>query len=341
MSKFVVLCFIIEHQVGVLPFHLIPFVGFLRHFGTPSQFHRGLQVVFGLAALSLFFNRWVRAAAIVAGGVVLLGIASSVPFYENNRLYTGLILVLAGLNGPEKEPWLLRFQVVLLYFAAALNKVLLVDWRAGYFMDAWLRWPGFDGHAFWAQLAGHFPPRVLATFVSWAAIVSESALAVGFAVKKLWPLAIWFGIAYHTSLALFLNRTFGMFWFAACASYLAFVRWPDNPGTVSFAGGNIWWRLLRRIDLEGAFDWQPTRQGGVELATAGGAYRSWRAVGRVLLRNPVTYFAFAVVAAQPRVAPRISASLVMLVLLAVAVDAVLQARQRRMGTPRSEAVPAA
>lgn len=341
MSKFVVLCFIVEQQFSALPFHLVPFVDFLRHVGTPSQFHHGLQVVFGLAAISLFFNRWVRAASIVAGGVVLLGIASSIPFYENNRLYCGLILVLAGLNGPEDEPWLLRFQVVLLYFAAALNKVLLVDWRAGYFMDAWLRYPGFDGHAVWAQLAGHFPPRVLATFLSWAAIVTEFALAVGFAVKKLWPLAIWLGIAYHTTLTLSLNRTFGMFWFAAPASYLAFVRWPDNPATVRFAPGNICWRLLRRIDFEGAFDWQPTRQGGLELETARGTYRSWRAGGRVLLRNPVTYFAFAVVAAQPRVTPRISASVVMLVLLAVAVDAVLEALQRRTDTSRTPAVSAA
>ncbi len=115
------------------------------------------------------------------------------------------------------------------------NKVLLVDWRAGFFMDSWLRWPGFDGHALWAELAGHFPPRVLATFVSWAAIVTEFALAVGFAVKKLWPFAIWFGIAYHTSLTFFMNRTFGMFWFAASASYLAFVRWPDDHATVRFA----------------------------------------------------------------------------------------------------------
>ena len=160
--------------------------------------------------------------------MILLGIASSIPFYENNRLYCGLILVLAGLNGPKDEPWLLRFQVVLLYFAAALNKVLLVDWRAGYFMDAWLRYPGFDGHAVWAQLAGHFPcpcARHLLLSPGAQLIVTElRASAVGFAVKKLWPLAIWLGVAYHTTLTLSLNRTFGMFWFAAPASYLAFVR---------------------------------------------------------------------------------------------------------------------
>jgi hypothetical protein len=338
MSKLVVLCFILERQFSNLPFHLVPFVDFLRHLGTPSQFHHGLQVLFGLAAISLFFNRWVRAAAIVAGGVVLLGIASSMPFYENNRLYTGLILVFAGLNGPEEEPWLLRFQVVLLYFAAALNKVLLVDWRAGYFMDAWLRRGGTQ--AAWAQLAGHFPPRVLATFVSWAAIVTEFALVVGFAVRRLWPFAIWLGIAYHTSLALLLNRTFGMFWFAAPASYLAFVRWPDKPATVRFAAGNRLWSLLRRIDFDGACDWQPTRQGGLEITTDSGTYRSWQAAGRVLLRNPVTYLTFAVVAAEPRVAPRISAAVVMLVLLAVAIDAVCEAFRRRMDTSQGPSVPA-
>jgi hypothetical protein len=338
MSKLVILCFILEHQVSVLPFHLVPFVDFLRHVGTPSQFHHGQQVVFGLAAILLFFNRWVRASAIVAGGVILLGIASSIPFYQNNRLYTGLILVFAGLNGPEEEPWLLRFQVVLLYFAAALNKVLLVDWRAGYFMDAWLRQGGT--HAAWVQLSGHFPPRVLATLVSWAAIITEFALMVGFAVRKLWPFAIWLGIAYHTSLAFLLNRTFGMFWFAAPASYLAFVRWPDKPATVRFAAGSKFWSLLRRIDFEGSCDWQPTHERGLEMTTVRGTYRSWQAGGRVLLRNPVTYFAFALIAAEPSVAPRISAVVVMLVLLAVAIDAVYEAYKRRSGTSRRPSIHA-
>jgi len=180
---------------------------------------------------------------------------------------------------------------------------------------------------------------VLATFVSWAAIVTEFALAVGFAVKRLWPFAIWFGVAYHTSLTFFMNRTFGMFWFAASASYLAFVRWPDDPATVRFTPGNSWGRLLRRIDFEGGFDWQPIRRVRFELATARGTYRSWRAGGRVLLRIPVTYFAFAVVAAQPRIAPRISASIVLLVLLAVAVDAVLEVQQRPMFPSRDCETP--
>jgi len=178
MSKIVVLCFIVSGQIRHLPFHLVPFVEPLRHLGTPSQFHDGLQAVFALAAISLFLNRWVRAASIVAGGVILIGIASSIPDYENNRLYTGLILVLAGLQGPEGAPWLLRVQVVLLYFAAALNKVLLVDWRDGYFMNAWLSYPGSAVHATWTTFAGHFPRRVLATVVSWAAIITEFALAV-------------------------------------------------------------------------------------------------------------------------------------------------------------------
>ena len=164
---------------------------------------------------------------------------------------------------------------------------------------------------------------------------------MGFAVKKLWPFAIWFGIAYHTSLTFFMNRTFGMFWFAASASYLAFVRWPDDHTTVRFAPGNYGGRLLGRIDFEDAFDWQPTRHSGLEVATARGTYRNWRAGGRVLLRNPVTYFAFAVLAAQPGVPPRISASIVLLVLLAVAVDAVLEALQGQMGRVRVSTLPVA
>jgi hypothetical protein len=330
MSKIVLLCFILTGDgISRLPSHLIPFVDFLRHVGTPEQFHRGLQVVFVLAAASLFFNRWVRAASVVAGAVILIGIASSIPYYENNLVYTGLILVLAGLHGPEGEPWLLRLQVVLLYFAAALNKVLLSDWRDGYFMSAWLGYSGSAVHATWRTLSGHFPPRALATMVSWGAIVIEFALSVGFALRKLWPYAIWVGAVYHTTNTLVMNRTFGVFWFSAIASYLAFVAWPLDSATVRSTAGHKWVRLLRALDVEGAFDWQPAEGVGLELVTAGGTYRGWSAGARILLRNPVTYFVLALIAAVPRVEPRLRACGIMLVLLAVAFGAFAEAWRSR------------
>jgi hypothetical protein len=332
MSKIVVLCFILtDDGIARLPSHLIPFVGFLRHVGSPLQFHRGLQAGFVLAALCLFFNRWVRTASVVAGAVILVGIASSIPYYENNLVYTGLILVLAGLHGPEGEPWLLRLQVVLLYFAAALNKVLLSDWRDGYFMSAWLGYSGSAVHATWTTVSGHFPPRVLATVVSWGAIVTEFALAVGFALRRLWPFAVWVGAVYHTTNTLTMNRTFGVFWFSAIASYLAFVAWPSDRATVRSGADNSWGRLLRRLDLEGAFEWQRAEGRGLELMTARGTYRSWSACGHILLRNPVTYFVLALIAAAPRVEPRLRACVIMVVLLAVALGALVEAWRSRTG----------
>ena len=62
--------------------------------------------------------------------------------------------------------------------------------------------------------------------LSWAAIVTEIALAIGFALRRYLPVVIWVGLAYHTTLVLVMNRTFGMFWVAATSSYLAFVTWP-------------------------------------------------------------------------------------------------------------------
>jgi hypothetical protein len=340
MSKIVVLCLILTRSAPQrLPSHFIPLVSLLRSVGTPLEFHRGLQVIFTLAAMSLFLNRWVRAAAVVAGGVVLIGIASSLPTYGNNLIYTGLILVLAGLHGPEGEPWLLRCQVVLLYLAAALNKVLLVDWRDGYFMSSWLSNPVNNLQATWTSVSGHFPPRILATWVSWAAIIIEFALALGFALRRLWPLAIWVGATYHTTNSFVTDRTFNMFWVSAIASYLAFVRWPTDSATVRSSAGNIWWRLLRVLDLEGSLEWQPAEM-GFELTTARGTYQKWHAASRILLRNPLTYFALAVVAYVPRVDTRVRAGIVMLVLLTFAVGASIEAFQRRAGSSRTLAAAA-
>jgi hypothetical protein len=45
------------------------------------------------------------------------------------------------------------------------------------------------------------------------------------------------GVAYHTALVLATGRTFGMFWFAALASYLAFVDWSPRPDVSSSRWG--------------------------------------------------------------------------------------------------------
>lgn len=337
MAKLVTLAFLFSGQIVLLSHHFVPFIGLFRHLGSPSAFHLALELVFLAAAASLLLNHRVRIACIVLGGVIVVSIASSMKYYENNREYAALILILAGLEDPRGNAWLLRGQLILLYSAAALNKILLADWRDGHFFNAWLN---YVHHSVWAKVSGVLPDRVLAALFSWAAIVTEIALAIFFALRRYLPVVIWVGIAYHTTLVLVMNRTFGMFWVAAPCTYLAFITWPKRPLLVEYgtdlgrlAGAA---RLLQRIDFENSFRWHPSEAPGLVFKLNGMTHRGWRAVLWILLCNPVSYMVFVALAVLPQPQPRLAALAAFVVLGAVAVSVLGE----RLGGMRGAPAPA-
>ena len=80
------------------------------------------------SALALLFNRRVRLACLLLGGVIILGGVASKAYYGNNKLFAGLFIFLAGLTRKGEEPWVLRWQLVIVYAAAAINKWFDPDW---------------------------------------------------------------------------------------------------------------------------------------------------------------------------------------------------------------------
>lgn len=341
MAKLVTLAFLFSGQIVLLSHHFVPFVGLFRHFGSPSAFHLALELLFLAGAASLLLNHHVRIACIVLGAVIVISIASSMKYYENNREYAALILILAGLEDPRGNAWLLRGQLILLYSAAALNKILLADWRDGHFFNAWLN---YLHHSAWAKVSGVLPDRVLAALMSWAAIVTEIALALFFALRRYLPVVIWVGIAYHTTLVLVMNRTFGMFWVAAPSTYLAFITWPRRPLLVEYRSplGRLAGvaRLLARIDFEQSFRWQPSEAPGLAFSLHGVTHRGWRAVLWILLCNPVSYMVFVALAVLPQPQPRLAALVAFAILGAVAVSTVSERLSGMRGVPAPAAGPA-
>lgn len=341
MAKLVTLAFLFSGQIVLLSHHFVPFVGLFRHFGSPSAFHLALELLFLAGAASLLLNHHVRIACIVLGAVIVISIASSMKYYENNREYAALILILAGLEDPRGNAWLLRGQLILLYSAAALNKILLADWRDGHFFNAWLN---YLHHSAWAKVSGVLPDRVLAALMSWAAIVTEIALALFFALRRYLPVVIWVGIAYHTTLVLVMNRTFGMFWVAAPSTYVAFITWPRRPLLVEYRSplGRLAGvaRLLARIDFEQSFRWQPSEAPGLAFSLHGVTHRGWRAVLWILLCNPVSYMVFVALAVLPQPQPRLAALVAFAILGAVAVSTVSERLSGMRGVPAPAAGPA-
>jgi hypothetical protein len=330
-SKLIVLAFLVNGQLSRLPGHFLPFFSVLDQIGSRAAFHHVLEAAFLVAAAALLLNRTPHLAATVAGAAILVGTISSRIYFENNTEYTGLILLLAGLSVQDRRTRLLRSQVVLLYAAAALNKLLDADWRSGQFFENWAAVTSL--HSTYHHVASHLPHLLLAKLLAWSAICTEIALAIGFAVRRLFPYAAWLGVAYHSTLMLTAGRTFGMFYFSLLASYLAIAGpWPA-AGDVAAAPERL--GRLRLLDTDSAFVWQ--RGARLTVTTPDRVVSGLWALTRILRYAPPAFMLFWVVAALPQ--PDITHRLIALAVLAsLAVVAVSWARDVRQGRVAVEAV---
>ena len=318
MAKVLTLAFLATGQVRLLSWHFLPFFRIFDRLGSPAVFHWTLVALFLTASACLFYNRRVRLCCLVLGGVILVSAVSSRTYFENNRVYCACILLLAGFSARGQKPWPLRLQVALVYFGAALNKLLQADWRSGQFFAYWF---GQIHHPqLWAYVTRVVPAVSLAQLACWATILTEFILVAGFLVPRWYRRAIWLGVAYHTTLLLVMNSTFGMFYYAMLASYLAFIDWPrpqlkvvyqDDLGYVARL-----LQLLERLDADRLFEWGPFSIAHEREARRASPYKIlfvldheqiWRglaALKRIMLLTPAAYF-FAVIllARQPHFFP--------------------------------------
>lgn len=302
LAKVITLAFIVTGQIRLLSWHFLPFLRFFDRMGPPAVFHWALVTVFAIAAAALFYNWNVRTCCFVLGGVILVSLLSSRLYFQNNRTYCACLLLLCGLCSRTQEPWPLRLQVVLLYAGAALNKVLQPDWRSGQFFAYWY---GQIHHpAIWAHITAFVPGAPLAALACWMTIAIEFILVVGFLVPRYYPWAIWLGTAYHTALLVIMNTTFGMFYYAVLASYLAFVRWPSRSFQVVYDDGNKVGRFLKHLDIPKLQHWVSLNLSQNQTANARGTlvpnrlfllesgrvYGGFEAVKRILILSPFAYF---------------------------------------------------
>jgi predicted DCC family thiol-disulfide oxidoreductase YuxK len=258
MVKVIAICFLLSGQWAELPDHFLPFISLFDHLGSPLVFQHVLRLLFAGASVALLLNRRVRTCCIVLGLVILVAMFSSRTYYGNNRLFTGLIFFLTGLYEPGHSPWMVRLQVSLVYFGAGLNKITDPDWRSGQFFQNWIL--SIHHQNLYAHVSSLFPSMVLSRAMGWVTFTTELFLAVAL-LTRWYRYAIWVGICFHTALLVLAGRTFGMFYYAMLASYLAFVSWPKEPLTVLYDGACAFCSRtqlrLQKLDFDHIFRWLP------------------------------------------------------------------------------------
>lgn len=302
-AKLIALPLLWFNAPGSIPEPFVPFLLIFDRIGHPVIVQRALSALAYVAAVAILFNRAVRAACFTLGAVTFVSILSCRGSYYNNAVYYGFILMLIGLAGDEGEgqedgqrPWLLRLQVALVYAGAGLDKILDPDWRSGQFFE---NWASVIEQSFYLRAKSWFPPMALSQLTSWATFTLELGLAALLLVPRTSRFAVRVGMVFHTALTFFIGNTFGFFYFAILASYLAFVDWPAGRLAVVYDGASPLGRTLRRllgwIDVDERFDWAPAPplpRASVVLRVRDRTYAGASAVRVILLYNPVTYLFF-------------------------------------------------
>jgi len=313
MAKVVAIAFLFSVD-RVMPAPFLPFISALDPFAGSPAFAFGLQAVFVASAFLLLFNRWPRASALAMGLAVLTAVVSSKAYYGNNKLFAGSLLALTGLYHPRLGPWIIRLQLVIVYFGAGLNKALDPDWHSGQFFHNWAGARLEQPLYLWANQ--FFPPLVLGKLLCWSAIVTELGLAAAWLIPRTWPVAIWVSLLFHASLLELTGTTFNMFFYAMEAAMLAFAVWPRELIVIFDGDCGICNRIrerMARVDFDGAFTWRPLQSGigdrfgipraaleeRLHLAADGRISSGFRACKLILLYHPAFYLVLTLLLAAP------------------------------------------
>ena len=288
-----------------IPAPFLPFLLVLDYFHGSQLLKWILATIALMGAVAVLSNFRVRAAYLAIGASFLLGILSSRIYFENNVMFLGCVFVLLGLSDQRTGPWLVRAQVIFVFFSAVLNKILDPSWRSGQFFDFWAK--TFINKNLYFKLASWLPAMFLPRAMSWMTIAMEVTICLGLLFRRSRTLAIWTGLLLHLGMNVLTERTFGIFFYIMPIAYLAFADWPRPGVTVLYDGDcgicTRTRRFMERLDLEALFKWQPFQQAddlhGISrealserlyVVTDKGKYSGFAAFRIMALYNPITYF---------------------------------------------------
>ncbi len=215
----------IDHR-RELPTPFLPFIPGLDQLVEPAHFQLGLRIVYFASAGLLLLNRWARVSAFTLGFCLLLAVVSSKVYYGNNKTFCGLMLVFAAITEPGRPPYLLRWQFSLVYFGAALNKLLDPDWQSGLFFENWAR--NVLKQPVYITFADSLPTLIAGKIMCWGTALGELFISLGVFLPRVLPWALAAHVLFQIGLLEFTGTTFNLFFFGMLAATWIFIDWPTE-----------------------------------------------------------------------------------------------------------------
>ncbi len=310
LVRLIAIAWLVTGHALLFPRRSVPFFEFLAPLADSPLVGTAALALGAVCAVELVVGKAVRVSALTLGALIFLTTLLSRTFFSNNRLFAAALLVLAGLEAAKGPPRLLRAQVVVLYLCAGLDKLLDADWRSGAFVRSFVRGLASHGHL-WSPGQGatsaYLPAEAvdallvrnpsLTVVASWGTLLVE--LAIGFALlagRRQAGIAL--GLVFHAGLLLYTRSPLGMFFYAAAASYFAFVELPSK---IDVRAGPRLHRVIDWVDADCRCRVEPGPRLSMTIAgeTRGGA----SALCALLVRLPAFYVLLAVVFSGPWFTP--------------------------------------
>jgi hypothetical protein len=298
-AKILALSLFLKGYVFRMPGIFLPMWPALDHLPSPELIRYGMQIIMLAAIILLLCNRKVRTCSLIIGFLLLFAMVASRGFYSNGRLFCASFFILIGLYESPLGIWPVRWQFVILYLGAGLNKLLLSDWQTGWYFEHWMK--GILEQPLYITTSTLFPPMILSFLFSWITILIELSIGIFFAVPRWYRLGIWVAIFFHFSAVALSGRMYGIFVIAMTFSLLAFIDLP-GPGELKMIRMPQWLqRILNRFDFDHSIDWSHTENSSSSLILSrqNHTHSDFAAMKFVLLALPVFYYIAAVVLIIP------------------------------------------
>lgn len=204
----------------------LPVIRFLENIGTDSEYNLVIRLIFYTGLLTLLFSSFIRFGSLLAGLSFIIGTISCQTCISVAHLFVASLFVCTALSNRTTGSGLIRYQLIVLYLGADLNKVIDRDWWNGASMETLLvvkhQIPAY------MALADFFPPMFLSQVMGIGVIVLQFGIAVALLRRNWLVYAMIMGIMLHLPMVMLMQMTFGPFVVALVLAYSSLLNWPQK-----------------------------------------------------------------------------------------------------------------
>lgn len=236
-------------QALKLNYPFLPFIGVIDYLPN-SYFYYSSICMLAVAFPAILVGYKQRLFSCIMGLHFLLIILSSKPIYSTNLLFSTCLLILIGFS--YEKNWVFRLQISVLYFGAAINKMLSIDWWNGrYFLNLSEM---FD-MPFFEFMSSVMDRMLLAQVFGIGTIAIELALALLFLIPRAKFYGIFLGLFFHTGILVLTKGQLSFIYFYTM--FTAYILSPnvDNLEVHAWCPKHTFFYLLKKIDFFKTVHW--------------------------------------------------------------------------------------